>query len=157
MKLVLLVVGKTDSAIISSLTDDYIKKINFYIPFEIKIVQDLKKRIKVSKKEQKTLEAESILKNIQSSDFVVLLDEKGKEYRSKDFAQFIENKMIRVTKQLVFVIGGPYGFSEEIKKIADEMLSLSKMTFTHQMIRLLFTEQVYRAMTILNNDPYHHE
>lgn len=157
MKLVLLVVGKTDSAIISSLTDDYIKKINFYIPFEIKIVQDLKKRIKVSKKEQKTLEAESILKNIQSSDFVVLLDEKGKEYRSKDFAQFIENKMIRVTKQLVFVIGGPYGFSEEIKKNADEMLSLSKMTFTHQMIRLLFTEQVYRAMTILNNDPYHHE
>lgn len=157
MKILLIAVGKTDNKLISQLIDEYIKRINFYIPIELKTLQDVKKSKNLSEKEQKILEGESIKKCLQPSDYVVLLDDKGKQYTSINFAKYIENKMISVPKRLVFVIGGPYGFSEEIVDFSNEKLSLSIMTFTHQMVRLLIAEQVYRAMTILNNEPYHHE
>ncbi len=157
MKLLLIVVGKTDNKLISQLIEEYVKRTNFYIPLELKTLPDVKKSKKTSDKEQKTLEGDSIKKCLQPSDYVVLLDEKGKQLTSMGFAKYIENKMISVSKRLVFVIGGSYGFSDEIKDFSNEKLSLSKMTLTHQMVRLLFTEQIYRAMTILNNEPYHHE
>ena len=157
MKILLIAVGKTDNRLIIQLIDDYIKRINFYIPIELRTLPDVKKSKNLSEKEQKTLEGDSIKKCLQPSDYIVLLDDKGKQLTSKDFAKYIENKTITVSKRLVFLIGGPYGFSEDIVAISNEKLSLSKMTLTHQMVRLLFTEQIYRAMTILNNEPYHHE
>lgn len=157
MKILLIAVGKTDNKLVSQLIDDYIKRINFYIPIELRTLPDVKKSKNLSEKEQKTLEGDSIKKCLQPSDYIVLLDDKGKQLTSKDFAKYIENKTITVSKRLVFLIGGPYGFSEDIVAISNEKLSLSKMTLTHQMVRLLFTEQIYRAMTILNNEPYHHE
>ena len=157
MKILLIAVGKTDNKLISQLIDEYIKRINFYIPIELKTLPDVKKSKNLSEKEQKILEGYSIKKCLQPSDYIVLLDDKGKQLTSKDFAKYIENKMTSVSKRLVFLIGGPYGFSEEIVAVSNEKLSLSKMTLTHQMVRLLFTEQIYRAMTILNNEPYHHE
>ena len=157
MKILLIAVGKTDNKLVSQLIDDYIKRINFYISIELRTLPDVKKSKNLSEKEQKTLEGDSIKKCLQPSDYIVLLDDKGKQLTSKDFAKYIENKTITVSKRLVFLIGGPYGFSEDIVAISNEKLSLSKMTLTHQMVRLLFTEQIYRAMTILNNEPYHHE
>lgn len=157
MKILLIAVGKTDKKLISQLIDEYIKRINFYIPIELKALPDVKKSKNLSEKEQKILEGHSIKKCLQPSDYIVLLDDKGKQLTSKDFAKYIENKTTSVSKRLVFLIGGPYGFSEEIVAVSNEKLSLSKMTLTHQMVRLLFTEQIYRAMTILNNEPYHHE
>ena len=157
MKILLIAVGKTDNRLIIQLIDDYIKRINFYIPIELRTLPDVKKSKNLSEKEQKTLEGDSIKKCLQPSDYIVLLDDKGKQLTSKDFAKYIENKMTSVSKRLVFLIGGPYGFSEDIVAISNEKLSLSKMTLTHQMVRLLFVEQIYRAMTILNNEPYHHE
>lgn len=121
------------------------------------VVPDLKNRKNLSEKEQKTEEGNMILKTLQSSDYIVLLDDKGKQYSSVELARFMEKKMHSVPKRLVFVIGGPYGFSSEIYERANEKLSLSKLTFTHQMVRVVFAEQLYRAMTILNNEPYHHE
>ena len=152
MKLTLIAIGKTDDRLISQLIDDYLKRVNFYIPVEMKTISDIKKGKKISEKEQIILEGESIRKCLQPSDYIVLLDDKGKQFSSVQFAKYIEKKMVSISKRMVFIIGGPYGLSEEIKKI-----SLSKMTFTHQMVRLLFSEQLYRAMTILNNEPYHHE
>lgn len=157
MKLILLSIGKTDSSILTQIIDDYRKRVNFYIPFEIIIVPDLKNRKNLSEKEQKILEGESLMKVLQPSDYLILLDEKGKQQRSIEFAEYIEKKMHSVSKRMVFVIGGPYGFSKEIHDLANDKISLSKMTFTHQMVRLLFVEQLYRAMTILKNEPYHHE
>lgn len=157
MKLLLIAVGKTDNKITSQLIDDYVKRVNFYLPLEMKTLPDVKKGKKTSEKEQKLLECESIKKCLQPSDYIVLLDDKGKQLTSIGFAKYIENKMISVSKRMVFIIGGPYGFSDEIVSMSNEKLSLSKMTLTHQMVRLLFTEQLYRAMTILNNEPYHHE
>ena len=157
MKILLIAVGKTDNRLIIQLIDDYIKRINFYIPIELRTLPDVKKSKNLSEKEQKILEGHSIKKCLQPSDYIVLLDDKGKQLTSKDFAKYIENKTITVSKRLVFLIGGPYGFTEDIVAISNEKLSLSKMTLTHQMVRLLFVEQIYRAMTILNNEPYHHE
>jgi len=157
MKLILLSIGKTDSSILTQIINDYIKRVNFYIPFEIIIIPDLKNRKNLSEKEQKIMEGESMIKVLQPSDYLVLLDEKGKQHRSLEFADYIEKKMHSVSKRMVFIIGGPYGFSKEIYNIANDKISLSKMTFTHQMVRLLFVEQLYRAMTILKNEPYHHE
>lgn len=157
MKLLLIAVGKTDNKITSQLIDDYVKRVNFYLPLEMKTLPVVKKGKKTSEKEQKLLECESIKKCLQPSDYIVLLDDKGKQLTSIGFAKYIENKMISVSKRMVFIIGGPYGFSDEIVSMSNEKLSLSKMTLTHQMVRLLFTEQLYRAMTILNNEPYHHE
>jgi Uncharacterized conserved protein len=157
MKILLLSVGKTDDALFAKLIDAYRKRVNFYISFEIKIVPDVKNTKKLSEKEQKTEEGHTLLKAVHSSDYIVLLDDKGKQYSSVEFARFVEKKTHSVPKRLVFMVGGPYGFSQEVYDLANETLSLSTMTFTHQMVRLVFAEQLYRALTILNNEPYHHE
>lgn len=156
MKVVLLSVGKTDHPLLSQIIEDYRKKVNHYIPFEMRMVPDPKNRRNLSEKEQKAEEAQLLLKVLQPSDHVVLLDEKGKEYRSTEFASYLDKKSHSVSRQLVFLVGGPYGFAPEIYERATEMISLSKMTFTHQMVRLVFTEQLYRAMTIIHHEPYHH-
>ena len=157
MKVILLSVGKTDDQAFTQIIEDYKKRVNFHISFDINVVPDLKNRRNLSEKEQKKEEGIMILKSLQSSDHVVLLDDKGKQYSSIEFARFMEKKMNAISKRLVFVIGGPYGFSREIYDRANEKLSLSKLTFTHQMVRVIFAEQLYRAMTILKNEPYHHE
>jgi 23S rRNA (pseudouridine1915-N3)-methyltransferase len=157
MKIVLLSVGKTDQDNIAQLIDAYQRRVNFYISFELGVVPDAKNTKKLSVKEQKIQEGNNLKKIVQPSDYVVLLDDKGKQFSSIEFSQFIEKKTHSVSKRLVFIVGGPYGFSEEIYALANEKISLSKMTFTHQMVRLVFVEQLYRAMTILNNEPYHHE
>ena len=157
MKAILLSVGKTDDDFYAQAIDVFKKRLGFYIPFDMKFVPDLKNTKNLSEKEQKNLEGEGILNRIQPGDYVVLLDDKGKQYSSTEFARFMEKKSHSVPKRLVFVVGGPYGFSEAVYARANEKLSLSKMTFTHQMVRLVFVEQLYRAMTILNNEPYHHE
>ena len=157
MKAILLSVGKTDDDFYAQAIDVFKKRLGFYIPFDMEFVPDLKNTKNLSEKEQKNLEGEGILNRLQPGDYVVLLDDKGKQYSSTEFARFMEKKSHSVPKRLVFVVGGPYGFSEAVYARANEKLSLSKMTFTHQMVRLVFVEQLYRAMTILNNEPYHHE
>ncbi|MEN6589022.1 MAG: 23S rRNA (pseudouridine(1915)-N(3))-methyltransferase RlmH [Proteiniphilum sp.] len=157
MKVRLLSVGKTDNEHLAQLIEEYRKRVNFYIPFEMTVVADLKNKKNISAEEQKTLEGNLLLKSLQPGDHVVLLDDKGKQYTSTEFARYIEKKNHTVPKRLVFMVGGPYGFSQEIYEAANEKLSLSKMTFTHQMVRVVFAEQLYRAMTILHNEPYHHE
>lgn len=157
MKIILTSVGKTDDRFLAQIIEEYRKRVNFYIPFEVKNVPDVKNTKNLSEKEQRVLEGNAILKTLQAGDYVVLLDDKGKQYSSTEFAQFIEKKMHSTAKRLVFVVGGPYGFSDEIYARANEKLSLSRMTFTHQMVRLVFVEQLYRAFTILRNEPYHHE
>jgi 23S rRNA (pseudouridine1915-N3)-methyltransferase len=157
MKIILLSVGKTDNKQFAQLVDEYRKRVNFYIPFETQIVPDIKNRKTISEKEQKTLEGNLLLKSLLPTDYVVLLDDKGKQFSSVEFAGYLERKSHTVPKRLIFMIGGPYGFSQEIYDAANEKISLSKMTFTHQMVRLIFAEQLYRAMTILHNEPYHHE
>lgn len=127
-----------------------------YLPFELLVIPDLKNTRNLSESQQKEKEGELILKNLQPGDYCVLLDEKGKEYTSEGFAAYMESKMQRVRKRLVFIAGGPYGFGQAVYGASSESLSLSQMTFSHQMIRLLFVEQLYRAMTILQNEPYHH-
>lgn len=157
MKITLLSVGKTDKGSLSTLIKEYEKRINRYTAFETVVVPDIKSSKKLPEKEQKTLEGSNILKALQPTDYVVLLDDKGTQYSSTEFADFIEKKSHSVSKRMVFVIGGPYGFSDEVYSRANEKVSLSRMTFTHQMVRLVFTEQLYRAMTILKGEPYHHE
>lgn len=157
MKTVLLSVGKMDDPLISQITEEYKKKINFYMPFEMQIIPDIKNSKNLTEKEKKKQEGEKVLKWLQPSDYVVLLDDKGKQYSSIEFAGHIGKRAVATAKRLVFVVGGPYGFSQEVRQRANEMVSLSKMTFTHQMVRLVFAEQFYRAMTILHNEPYHHE
>lgn len=157
MKIVLAVVGKTtDKHFIASI-DEYVQRINHYVPFTIDVIPELKSTKNLSEKEQKDREGELILKSFQPGDYIVLLDEHGRERRSIEFAQWIQKKMAAGPKRLVFVVGGPYGFSEAVYASAHEKVSLSQMTLSHQMIRLLFAEQIYRAMTILNGEPYHHE
>ena len=156
MKAVLLSVGKTDDPEYGQMIDVYKKRLGFYIPFDTEFLPDIRNRKNLSEKEQKILEGESILSRLQKGDHVVLLDENGKHYTSVEFSRFMEVKSHSVSKRLVFVVGGPYGFSDPVYERANEMLSLSKMTFTHQMVRLVFVEQLYRAMTILNGEPYHH-
>lgn len=157
MQIKLLAVGKTDSAAIAELTEIYTKRLTRYIRFEIQIIPDLKKRAKLSFEQQKKQEGDLILNQLATSDFVVLLDEAGKQYTSLAFADYLQQRMNSGIKTLVFIIGGPYGFSEEVCQRANSKLSLSKMTFSHQMVRLFFAEQVYRAFSILNNEPYHHQ
>jgi len=157
MKIKLLLIGKTDSDILSKGIDDYFKRLKHYIPFEMIVIPDLKKAKNLTENLQKQKEGEQILNNFKSGDFVVLLDEKGKEYTSVNFSKFIEKQMISGLKNLFFVVGGPYGFSDEVYKKANSKIALSKMTFSHQMVRLIFTEQLYRAMTIIKGEPYHHQ
>ena len=157
MNIALIVIGKTDSKEVTSLVEMYTKRINFYNKFTITYIPDLRNTKSLSESQQKAAEGEAILKLIDSSDRVVLLDEKGAEFRSVEYAEWLQKRMNSGVKRLVFVIGGPYGFSEAVYSRADEKISLSKMTFSHQIIRAIFTEQLYRAFTILHNEPYHHE
>ena len=156
MKTILLQVGKTVNKHFVAAIDDYVERIGHYMPFEVSTIPELKNTKSLSEEQQKALEGELILKQLQSSDTVVLLDEHGRQQRSVEFARWLEQKQLSV-RRLVFVIGGPYGFSPAVYARANEQLSLSKMTFSHQMIRLTFTEQVYRACTIIKGEPYHHE
>ncbi|WP_455496892.1 23S rRNA (pseudouridine(1915)-N(3))-methyltransferase RlmH [Coprobacter sp.] len=157
MKILLLVVGKTTESYFSEAIREYSERTKHYIPFDMDVIPELKNTKNLSFDQQKEKEADLILKSLQPGDYIVLLDERGKEYSSLQFAAYLERKMHVVSKRLVFVIGGPYGFSSRVYDSASEKMSLSKMTFSHQMIRMIFVEQLYRAMTILNNEPYHHE
>ena len=157
MKITLLTVGKTDRDWVRQGLDLYVSRLKHYIPFNLVEIPELKNVSSLSVDQIKSKEGELILKALQPGDVVVLLDEHGKEFRSIEFADWVERKMHTVNKRLVFIIGGPYGFAPKVYEAAQEKISLSKMTFSHQMIRLIFVEQLYRAMTILNNNPYHHE
>jgi len=157
MKITLLCIGKTDDKFIQEGIDKYLKRLKHYITFNIVVLPDVKNVKNLSQSQQKEKEAESFNKHIQNTDYVVLLDEHGKEYRSLEFSSFLEKKMVASVQHMVFLIGGPYGFAEEIKQRANSFVSLSKMTFSHQMVRLFFIEQIYRAYTIMKGEPYHHE
>lgn len=157
MKVALVLVGKTVNKHFIDLIDEYAGRVKHYIGFDIITIPELRNTKNLSAEQQKQQEGELILKQLQPGDHVVLLDEHGKEYRSIEFSKYMENKMLTVSKRLVFIIGGPYGFSPDVYDKANEKLSLSKMTFSHQMIRLIFVEQLYRAMTIMRGEPYHHE
>ena len=157
MNIELIVVGKTDSKEVNALVDMYTKRINFYNKFNITYIPDIRNSKNLSEAQQKSAEGEAILRNIDDSDRVVLLDEKGSEFRSVEYAEWLQKRMNSGVKRLVFIIGGPYGFSPEVYSRSNEKISLSKMTFSHQIIRAIFTEQLYRAFSIINNSPYHHE
>lgn len=157
MRITLAVVGKMSNGYLNTGVGEYTRRLSHYLPFDIQYISDLKSTKNLSESQQKTLEGQNILASLSTSDYVVLLDEHGKEFTSIDFSKYIEKKMATGMKRLVFVVGGPYGFSPEVYARANEKISLSKMTFSHEMIRLIFTEQLYRAMTILNGEPYHHE
>ena len=155
MEIKLIVVGKTKSSELVRLINEYVKRINFYKKFKIIEVNSLKSK-KNSEKEIKKFEGEKILINIKKNELIFLLDENGKSFNSRKFADFLSNKF-KTNKSIVFVVGGAYGFSNEIKQKSNDIISLSEMTFSHQIIRLFFTEQIYRAFTILNNHPYHND
>ena len=157
MKVVLLVVGKTTDRHFEAGIKDYVSRINHYVQFALEVIPELKGSKSLSEAEQKEREGELIRKALQPGDYIVLLDEHGAERRSVEFARWMEKKMVMGLRRLVFIVGGPYGFSEAVHRLGNEEVSLSRMTLSHQMIRLLFTEQIYRAMTIINNEPYHHE
>ena len=156
MTIKLVCIGKTDKKKLEDLIDIYSNRLQHYIKFEFEVIPDLKKTKNLDENQQKSKEGELILSGIQNSDFLVLLDENGKQFSSEAFSEYIQKRMNTGLKRLIFVIGGPYGFSEEVYKRANSKVSLSKMTFSHQMVRLFFTEQLYRAFTILKNEPYHH-
>lgn len=157
MNIELIVVGKTDLKEVDALVSMYSKRLSHYIRFGITYLPDLRNTKNLSEAQQKSGEGEMILAALQPSDCVVLLDEGGKEFRSVAFAEWIERKMASGLRRLVFIIGGPYGFSEAVYGRADAKISLSQMTFSHQIVRAIFAEQLYRAFTIIRHEPYHHE
>jgi len=157
MKITFLTVGKTTNPHPIKLQEEYQNRLKYYIPFETVVIPELKNTKNLSISEQQEKEADLILKAFEANDEVILLDEKGKQYTSMGFSEFIAKKMLASHKRMIFVVGGPYGFSERVYQRANGKISLSAMTFSHQMIRLIFTEQLYRAMTILKGEPYHHE
>lgn len=157
MNIDLVVVGKTDSAEVDALVAMYARRINFYAKFSIIYIPDIRNTRKLSQSQQRTAEGEAILRQVGEGDFLVLLDERGDELRSVEFAAWLQKRMASGLRRLVLVIGGPYGFSEAVYARADGKLSLSRMTFSHQIVRAIFAEQLYRAFTIINNEPYHHE
>ena len=156
MKIKLLAIGKTDSKDLQPVIEEYSKRLSFYVSFNFEIIPDIKNAKNVSKKQQKIAEGNELLKRIEKSDTIIILDEKGKTFSSVEFSVFLQKKMNSGLKNLIFMIGGPYGFSEEIYQRANAKISLSTMTFSHQMVRLFFIEQLYRGFTILRNEPYHH-
>lgn len=156
MKIKLIMIGKTTGDLYIDAIDDYTNRIKHYNNFSIHVIPGLKNTKKLSQEQQKQAEGELILKELTAQDTVILLDERGKEYCSMEFAKWLENKQL-TAQNIVFVIGGPYGFSDNIYKRANEKISLSKMTFSHQMVRLIFVEQLYRACTIIKGESYHHE
>ncbi len=157
MNIDLVVVGKTDSAEVDALVAMYARRINFYAKFSIIYIPDIRNTRKLSQSQQRTAEGEAILRQVGEGDFLVLLDEHGDELRSVEFAAWLQKRMASGLRRLVLVIGGPYGFSDAVYARADGKLSLSRMTFSHQIVRAIFAEQLYRAFTIINNEPYHHE
>ncbi|OAB78891.1 23S rRNA (pseudouridine(1915)-N(3))-methyltransferase RlmH [Cochleicola gelatinilyticus] len=157
MKITLLAIGKTDNKQLQTLIEDYTKRLRHYVSFDFEIIRDIKNAKNLSEDQQKKLEGEEILKRLTPSDQLILLDENGKSFTSEAFSKYLQKKMNSGLKQLIFVIGGPYGFSNEIYQRANGKIALSSMTFSHQMIRLFFVEQVYRGFTILKNEPYHHK
>jgi 23S rRNA (pseudouridine1915-N3)-methyltransferase len=157
VKITLLLVGKTTESYLNQAVEEYLKRLKRYISFEVSVIPELKNAKNLSFDQQKEKEGVAILNALDSSDEVILLDEKGSQYSSVEFASLLEKKGLASVKRLVFVVGGPYGFSGDVYARANGKLSLSRMTFSHQMIRLLFVEQVYRAMTIIKGEPYHHE
>lgn len=156
MNIKLLAIGKTDHKAIQTLIDEYSKRLNFYLPFDLEILPDIKNVKNLSQAQQKEKEGELILSKIATSDHLVLLDENGKLFSSVEFADYVQKKMNAGFKTLYLVIGGPYGFSDAVYARANGKISLSPMTFSHQMVRIFIIEQLYRACTILRNEPYHH-
>lgn len=157
MNIKLLAIGKTDNKALQSLIDDYMKRLSFYIKFELDVIPDIKNVKNLSEKQQKEKEGEIILSKVATTDHLILLDENGKTFSSVGFSEELQKKMNAGIKTLVFVIGGPYGFSDDVYKKANGKISLSAMTFSHQMVRLFVIEQIYRGFTILKNEPYHHQ
>ncbi len=156
MKTELIVVGKTTNKHFVASINDYLDRIGHYMPFSVTVIPELRNAKSLSQQQQKDKEGESILRLLQPSDTVVLLDERGKEPRSIELAEWLQRQQ-QTARRLVFIIGGPYGFSQQVYSRADSMLSLSRLTFSHQMVRLVFVEQLYRACTIIKGEPYHHE
>lgn len=157
MKITLLTVGKTDKDWVKQGMDIYVSRLKHYIPFSVVEIPELKNVSALTKEQIKTREGELILKNVKPSDDLVLLDERGREYTSVELAKLIQDKISYTGKDIVYVIGGAYGFSDAVYRRADSKVSLSRMTFSHQMVRAIFTEQIYRAFTIMKGEPYHHE
>ena len=156
MKILLLVIGKTDDEYLITGIKKYVGRLGHYVSFEMKEIPDIRNRKTLSEEQQKKSESFLLLSQFQSGDYVVLLDENGKQFTSVEFSENIEKLMASGNKRIVFVIGGPYGFSQEVYAKANAKMSLSPMTFSHQMVRLIFVEQLYRAFTILKGEPYHH-
>lgn len=157
MQIELIVIGKTDSKEIESLVALYARRVNRYCKFGITVLPDVRNTRSLTVKQQRTAEGEALVRQFSEGDFVALLDERGEEQRSVEFAFWLQKRLNSGTKRLVVVIGGPYGFSDEVYARAHARLSLSRMTFSHQIVRAIFAEQLYRAFTILRNEPYHHE
>ncbi|MEM7087180.1 MAG: 23S rRNA (pseudouridine(1915)-N(3))-methyltransferase RlmH [Bacteroidota bacterium] len=157
MKITLLAIGKTDDRNLQSLIEAYSKRLKHYVSFNFEIIPDIKNVKNLSEVQQKNKEGQELLKRLSPSDTPVLLDENGKSFSSVGFSQYLQKKMNSGLKNLVFIIGGPYGFSDEIYQRANGKVALSQMTFSHQMVRLFFVEQLYRGFTILRNEPYHHQ
>ncbi|MFN4027421.1 MULTISPECIES: 23S rRNA (pseudouridine(1915)-N(3))-methyltransferase RlmH [Flavobacterium] len=157
MNIKLIAIGKTDNKALQSLIEEYTKRLSFYIKFDVEIIPDIKNVKNLSEAQQKEKEGELILSKINPTDQLILLDENGSTFSSVAFSEYLQKKMNSGTKTLVFVIGGPYGFSPEVYQKAQGKVSLSEMTFSHQMVRLFFIEQLYRGFTILRNEPYHHQ
>ncbi|MBO0329578.1 23S rRNA (pseudouridine(1915)-N(3))-methyltransferase RlmH [[Muricauda] lutisoli] len=157
MQITLIAIGKTDKSELEELITVYKKRLKHYIKFQLEVIPDIKNRKNLSETQQKEKEGELILAQLQPTDTLILLDEKGKQYTSVEFARFLQKKMNSGIKNLVLVIGGPYGFSDDVYAKSSGKISLSKMTFSHQMVRLFIVEQIYRGFTILRNEPYHHQ
>ena len=157
MKIQLCVVGKTSTPYILTGIETYMARLRHYIPLEIKNIADIRNTRRLTEEQQRVAEGEQLLASVQPGDFVILLDERGREYTSREFSQMIEKRMASVSRNIVFMVGGPYGFSQAVYDRADDKISLSRMTFSHEMARLFFVEQLYRAMTILRGEPYHHD
>ena len=157
MTIELILIGKTDSKEIASLMELYVRRVNHYCRFAVTTLPDVRNTRSLTERQQRTAEGEAILRQLTEGDYVVLLDERGEEYRSVEFAWWLQKRLNSGMKRLVLVIGGPYGFSDEVYARADARISLSRMTFSHQIVRAIFAEQIYRAFTILHNEPYHHE
>ena len=157
MRITLLVIGKTEDKYIKEGIEKYLKRLKHYIKFDLIEIPELKNTKSLSEEQQKTKEAELLSKYLTSTDYIVLLDERGEAFTSTQFSGFISKKMLGSVQNLVFIVGGPYGFDNNLYSLSKDKLSLSRMTFSHQMVRLFFVEQLYRAFTILKGEPYHHE
>ena len=157
MKLQIIFIGRTTGTVYPALINEYVQRLTHYVLTQIEEIPDLKNTKNLSQEQQKEREADQVLERLQSGDVLVLLDERGREMTSREFSQWMEQKLQTVPKRLVLLIGGPYGFSERIYEAAQQKISLSKMTFSHQMVRLFLVEQLYRAFTIIRGEPYHHD